>query len=361
MKVFSTRFPADTAKLPEGESPVGEFSRKCEEVAMAAQAMIELWRGGMLESRHLGHAVICDARGIVEAWGDPEAVIFPRSSCKMLQALPLIESGAAAASGLSDAQLALACASHNGAAIHTGMVAQWLAGLGLSESDLRCGAHIPYDVQANKALTCSDQPPCQIHNNCSGKHSGFLTLNRHLRGGPEYVEPDHPVQQAVKAAFEEVTGEPSPDGCSAPNFATTVHGLARAMALFATATGTGNARDRAAHRLTRAMAAFPELVAGEGRSCTALMRAMGGRVAVKTGAEAVFVAIIPERGLGVALKITDGATRASEAAITAILVRLGVLGAEDPVVTSYLSGPQKNWRGLVTGELRLAPGFCAPR
>lgn len=331
---------------------------------MAAEAMVELWRGGMLESRHLGHAVICDPSSIVEAWGDPEAVIFPRSSCKMLQALPLIESGAASAAGLSDAQLALACSSHNGAEIHTGMVSRWLSDLGMSEADLRCGAHMPYDPAANRALTCSDRQPCQIHNNCSGKHSGFLTLNRHLRGGPDYVDPGHPVQRAARAAFEEVTGEPSPgfgiDGCSAPNFATTVHGLARAMAFFAAASGTGNARDRAAHRLTRAMAAFPELVAGEGRSCTDLMRAMGGRVTVKTGAEAVFVAILPERQLGVALKIADGATRASEAAITAILVRLGALDTGDPVVATYLSGPQKNWRGLVTGELRLAPGFCTP-
>lgn len=331
---------------------------------MAAQAMVELWRGGMLESRHLGHAVICNRSGIVDAWGDPEAVIFPRSSCKMLQALPLIESGAASAAGLSDAQLALACSSHNGAEIHTGMVSRWLSDLGLSEADLRCGAHMPYDPAANRALTCSDRQPCQIHNNCSGKHSGFLTLNRHLRGGPDYVDPGHPVQRAARAAFEEVTGEPSPgfgiDGCSAPNFATTVHGLARAMAFFAAASGTGNARDRAAHRLTRAMAAFPELVAGEGRSCTDLMRAMGGRVTVKTGAEAVFVAILPERQLGVALKIADGATRASEAAITALLVRLGALDTDDPVVATYLSGPQKNWRGLVTGELRLAPGFCTP-
>lgn len=330
---------------------------------MKAAAMIELWRGGMPESLHHGHAVICGPGGIVETWGDPETVIFPRSSCKMLQALPLIESGAAGVAGLTDAQLALACASHNGAAIHTDRVAAWLSGLGLSESDLRCGAHMPYDPAANKALTCSDRQPCQIHNNCSGKHAGFLTLNHHLQGGPEYVDPGHPVQQAVRAAFEDVTGETSPgfgiDGCSAPNFATSVHGLARAMAFFATATGSGDTRDRAAHRLTRAMAAYPELVAGEGRSCTALMRAMGGRVAVKTGAEAVFVAILPERRLGVALKIIDGATRAAEAAITAILLRLGAIGAGDPVVATYLSGPQKNWRGLVTGEMRLAPGFCS--
>ena len=330
---------------------------------MAATPMVELWRGGMMESRHLGHAVVCDAAGrVVEAWGDPGAVIFPRSSCKMIQALPLLESGAAGAAGLTDAQLALACASHQGARLHTEAVERWLADLGLGEADLRCGAHMPNDPEAKKALTCSDTAPCQVHNNCSGKHAGFLTLTQHLKAGPEYVEIDHPVQRAVKAAFEEVTGETSPgygiDGCSAPNFATSVTGLARAMARFAAAGAGGDARSKAMVRLTRAMAAHPAHVAGEGRACTDLMRAMGGRVAVKTGAEAVFVAILPEQGLGVALKISDGATRASEAAIVAILMRLGVLDPGHPVVQKLLTGTQRNWRGLATGELRLAEGFC---
>lgn len=328
---------------------------------MTAVPMIELWRNGMPESSHAGHAVIFGPGGIEAAWGDPAAVIFPRSSCKMLQALPLLESGAAAAAGLTEAQLALACASHNGAAIHTDAVAAWLAALSLGEGDLRCGAHMPQDKAANKALTCSDTAPCQLHNNCSGKHAGFLTLTRHLGAGPEYVELDHPVQRAVKTAFEEVTQETSAgfgiDGCSAPNFACTLTGLARAMQFFATANPEGSAREAAASRLTRAMTAFPELVAGEGRACTELMRAMNGRVAVKTGAEAVFVAILPEQKRGIALKITDGATRASEAAITTLLIRLGALDRAHPVVDRLLTGPQRNWRGLITGEMRRAPGF----
>lgn len=329
---------------------------------MAAAEMIELWRGGMLESLHRGHAVIWGPSGLEAAWGEPEAVIFPRSSCKMLQALPLVESGAADAFGLTERQLALACASHSGGDIHTHAVAAWLADLGLSDSDLRCGAHMPRDKAANKALICSDTAPCQIHNNCSGKHAGFLTLTKHLRAGAEYVELDHPVQRAVKAAFEEVTGAPSPgygiDGCSAPNFACTVAGLARAMQTFAAANPDGTLREAASARLTRAMMAFPELVAGEGRACTELMRAMGGRVAVKTGAEAVFVAILPEQKRGIALKILDGGTRASEAAITALLVKLGALDPAHPVVDRFLTGPQRNWRGIVTGELHLAPGFA---
>ncbi|MBK4214473.1 asparaginase [Paracoccus caeni] len=326
---------------------------------MQTAELIELWRGGQLESLHRGHVVVCDSRGVVEAWGDPSRTIFPRSSCKMMQALPLIESGAADAAGLTERQLALACASHNGAKIHTEAVESWLSTLGLEEPDLRCGSHMPQDSDENRRLTCSDSAPCQLHNNCSGKHAGFLTLNRHLRGGPEYVDPSHPVQRAVKAAFEEVTGETSPgygiDGCSAPNWSCTLEGLGRSMAAFANP--GSDRRGQAMRRLTDAMRRHPEMVAGEGRACTILMRAMGGQVAVKTGAEAVFVGILPEQGLGFALKISDGATRASEAAVTALLVHLGVLDKDDPAVTQFLTGKQKNWRGLVTGELRTAKGF----
>ena len=331
---------------------------------MAAIPMIELWRGGMLESVHSGHAVICDDRGeVVEAWGDPKAVIFPRSSCKMIQALPLIESGAAAANGLGPAQLALACASHDGGHIHTDAVAAWLSGLGLAEPDLRCGPQMPDDPEAHRELLCSDTAPCQLHNNCSGKHAGFLTLNRQLKAGPDYIEPDHPVQKTVRTAFEEVTGEVSPgfgiDGCSAPNFATSVHGLARAMARFAAANPDGTRREAAQARLWQAMVAHPDLVAGEGCACTNLMRAMGGKVVVKTGAEAVYVAILPELKRGIALKILDGGTRASEAAITALLIRLGALERDNPVVGTYLTGPILSRRGFHAGEMRLAQGFAA--
>ncbi len=327
-----------------------------------AVPMVELWRGGLLESSHSGHAVICDAKGeIVQAWGDPTAVIFPRSSCKMLQALPLIESGAADATGLTPAQLALACASHMGAAVHTDMVTRWLADLGLAESDLRCGPQEPDDRAARDGLIRAFEAPCQIHNNCSGKHSGFLTLTKHLKGGPEYIEADHPVQKAVRDAFEDMTGETSPgfgiDGCSAPNFATSLHGLARAMARFAVATDSGDARSRAAYRLKRAMVSHPELVDGSTGADTDLMRAMGGRVATKNGADGVYVAIVPELRLGIALKIMDGAARAKEAAIAALLVHVGVLDAGHPVTLERLGVDLHNRRGLRFGELRISDGF----
>ncbi|QPH55431.1 asparaginase [Pontivivens ytuae] len=330
----------------------------------AAAELVEVWRGGLLESVHRGHAVVVHSGGDVLAeWGTADATVFPRSSCKMLQALPLIESGAAEAAGLGDAHLALACASHQGALIHTERVGAWLGDLGLGEGDLRCGPQFPNDKAERDRLLNSGERACQIHNNCSGKHAGFLTLSKHLGGGAEYNEIDHPVQRAVKAAHEEMADETSPghgiDGCSAPNHASSLRGLAYAMARMADPGGLGEARQNAARRLVSAMKAHPLLVAGEGRACSEMMAAMPGPTVIKTGAEAVFIAILPELGLGVALKIEDGTTRASECAIAAILARLGVADPAHPLIAKRLNPPQKNRRGLVTGEIRPAPGLWA--
>ena len=324
--------------------------------------MAEIHRGPLAESLHSGHAVICDASGqIVECWGDPQAMILPRSSAKMIQALPLVASGAAAAWHLMPPQLALACASHEGAPLHVAAVNAWLEDLGLGDDDLRCGPQPTRDAALKRQMILDGSAPCQVHNNCSGKHAGFLTLTAHLGAGPDYVEPDHPVQLAVRDAFEEVTAEHSPgfgiDGCSAPNFATTMHGMARAMAWFASAHQRPDALSRAGAQLVEAMHSFPDLVAGEGRACTLLMRAVTEPVAIKTGAEGFFVAMLPQRGLGVALKIVDGATRASECAIAALLVRLGVADPAHPDVKRFLNPEIRNFRGLLAGEIRPAPGL----
>jgi L-asparaginase II len=319
--------------------------------------MAEVWRGAYLESIHLGHAVICDSQGdIVRSWGDPDLLCYPRSSSKMIQALPLLTSGAADKFGLGSEHLALACASHNGAAIHTDRVKAWLDQLGLTDDAFRCGPQMPSDKDASYGLIRRYENPCQFHNNCSGKHCGFLTLAAHMGAGPEYVDIDHPVQQACLNAFEETTGLTSPgygiDGCSAPNFATTLHGLARSMAWFASAQDRNDRQSAAAARLTAAMMQHPDLVAGEGQACTKLMRAMDGSVAIKTGAEGVYIAIIPEKRLGVALKITDGATRASECAVAAILVGLGVLRADHPATLDYMNAPILNRRDIKTGMIK---------
>ncbi len=316
--------------------------------------MVEVRRGSFLECIHRGHAVIADASGgVVRSWGDPDLVILPRSSIKMIQALPLVESGAE----LSDEQLALACASHQGAPMHTERVRAWLSDLGLSESDLRCGPEVPRGDEDAERMIREDTQPGQVHNNCSGKHAGFLMLNRHLGGGAEYVEPDHPVQRAVLSTYEEVTGVASLgyaiDGCSAPNYATTLLSLATAMARYASAHDRSSVREDAMARLVQAMIAHPELVAGEGRACTDLMRAMSG-VAVKTGAEGVFIAILPGLRLGVALKIADGASRASEAAIAAILILLGVLDPAHPAALRLTNTPIESRRGVRVGQIGLA-------
>ena len=316
--------------------------------------MAEVWRGDFMECLHLGHAVIADASGgIVRSWGEPELTLLPRSSIKMIQALPLVESGAE----LSTEQLALACASHQGAPMHTDRVARWLADLGLSDADLRCGPEAPRADEDYHRMVRDGGAPAQVHNNCSGKHAGFLMLESRLGGGPEYVAPDHPVQRAVLAAYEDVTAVASAghavDGCSAPNYATTLLGLATAMARYASAGAGSGARDRAMARLVEAMRLHPELVAGEGRACTELMRAMPG-VALKTGAEGVFTAILPQQRLGVALKIADGATRASEAAIAAILVLMGALDAGHPAARRRMRAPILSRRGSAVGEVRSA-------
>ena len=319
----------------------------------------EIWRGPFLESVHSGHAVICDSTGqIIDAWGDPERVVLARSSSKMIQALPLVRSGAADAFSLSTKQLALSCASHQGAKIHVDNVGAWISQLGLDDTAFRCGPEESRDRDVKEAQIRADESPCRIHNNCSGKHAGFLTLSRHLGGDANYVAPDHPVQRACLEAFEDVTQETSPgfgiDGCSAPNYAATLHGIARAMAHFAAAP-----EGSAEVRLHEAMRLHPELVAGEGRACTELMRACDGKVALKTGAEGFFIAIIPERGIGIALKAACGTTRAAEAAITALLVRVGVLDPNHPATLKRINAPIKNWDGLTTGVLKPAAGLLA--
>jgi L-asparaginase II len=324
-----------------------------------AVPMTEIWRGDILESMHSGHAVVCNVDGdIVHAWGDPDAIVLPRSSSKMIQALPLVESGAADAAGLTEQHLALACASHNASEIHNTMVNDWLAAQGFTDDDLICGPQEPRDIGIRDELIRCNDPVCRVHNNCSGKHTGFLTLSKHLGAGGYYTDIDHPVQKAVQAAHEELTYEDSAgygiDGCSAPNHASTLKGMARAMAFYAAAREGNGTRETAAARLRTAMAKHPEYVAGEGRACTNLMRAMGHTVAIKTGAEAYFVAMLPEQKLGVALKIIDGATRASENALAAILVKLGVLNPNHPESQKYLNAPIRNWDGLQTGIMRAA-------
>ena len=324
--------------------------------------LVEVWRGDILESRHRGHVAVCGPDSeLIDAWGDSDAVILPRSSCKMVQALPLIESGAAEATGLTQRHLALSCASHEGAHLHTDFVTVWLKDLGLSDQDLICGAQPPRDRAAKFELIRAHEKPGRVHNNCSGKHTGFLTLAKHLGASLDYVALDNPVQLRCRAVIEELSDVPVAgygiDGCSAPNFSTTVRGLARSMAFFATANSRSDARSKAAVRLCEAMIAHPELVAGDGHPCTELMRACEGRAAIKNGADGVYTAILPGRGIGVGLKISDGADRGSNSLIAALLIRLGALDPAHPVAIKCMTGPVTNWAGDAVGRLQPVAGI----
>lgn len=316
-------------------------------------------RAGFVERVHYGRVAIIDGRSaegaLVAALGDVGSAFLPRSSCKILQALPMVESGAADAAKLSQRRLALSCASHQGSDAHAALAAEWLGEMGFCEADLMCGAQDSGDAATRERMIRAGEAPSQLHNNCSGKHSGFLCQAKHFGAPAEnYVSSDHPVQQAIAAATAEMAGEEiagfAVDGCSAPNFALSLTGLARAAARIAAAeTALTGARRDAAIRLRSAMAAHPFEVAGEGRSCTGLMRAGAGRFAVKTGAEGAFIAILPEMGLGVALKIDDGNTAAAECAMTGILVALGALEASDERIARWLTPQEINRRGVVCG------------
>jgi len=202
------------------------------------------------------------------------------------------------------------------------------------------------------------EPVTAAFNWCSGKHSGFLTLAKYLGASFDYVDIDNPVQKSVRDAFEDMTGEDSPgfgfDGCSAPNFVSTLKGMAAALARVAAADGKSDARSRAAVTLRDAMLAHPEMVAGCGRLETELVKAAKETVVLKSGADGFYVAILPEQRLGVALKIAGGADPGAMVAITALLVRLGVFEADDPRVLAFLTPKIRNWGGLEVGTMRPA-------
>lgn len=324
---------------------------------MTNPVLVEVTRGPLVESVHRGAIAIADASGALKlTLGDVESPVYSRSSLKPMQAIPLVESGAAEAFGLSDAEIALACASHSGEPMHTERVELWLKRIGLSESDLACGAQPSRYEPVAEAMIRARLAPTRIFNNCSGKHTGFLTVARHwdvATAGYEHV--DHPVQVAVAAALKDLTGARDLtygiDGCAAPNFATSLAQFATAAARMATPDALPQPRADATGRILGAMIRHPELMSGTGRVCATLIRACNGQAAVKTGAEGFFGAWLPALGLGVAIKIDDGAGRAAETAMAAVLDQLGLLG-DDPKARALLRSPVLNTRGTTVGERR---------
>jgi L-asparaginase II len=335
---------------------------------MAAQdnpILVETTRGQHVESSHRGAIAIADPDGrLLLALGDVCRPVFPRSAVKALQAIPLIESGAAHAFDLADTELAVACASHSGEAVHVAAVRALLAKAGVAERQLACGAHWPISEEATRELIRAGRRPEAIHNNCSGKHAGMLATAKHLGLDTHgYERPNHPVQEAIRGVIAEICGaglEPSEmgiDGCSVPTFALPLAALARGFARLGSGKGVSARRAEAGQRLMRACFAAPDLVAGEGRFDTLLMRGLPHRVFAKGGAEGVHCAALPERGIGIAIKIEDGGKRADETALAVLLARL-VAGA-DRIVATPLRGDIRNWRGLKVGRLRASASLEA--
>lgn len=329
----------------------------------ATPVLVEALRGGIVESFHRGSVAIVDAGGAVHtAWGDIDRPVFPRSAVKLLQALPLVASGAADALGLDDAELALACSSHNGEPLHVRTAASMLAKAGVDAAVLECGAHWPYHDASLKAMAAAGEAPSALHNNCSGKHAGFLAVAAHLGYRiAGYETPHHPVQESVAAILAEMTGAPltaaqrAIDGCSVPTWAVPLECLAVAFARLGSGAGLAPGRASAAARLRAAVAAHPLLVAGPGRFDTRVMEACGERVFVKIGAEGVLCAAIPAAGIGIAVKAEDGAARAAEVAMASLLRRhLPSPTERERHELDRLRAPGlSNWKGLAVGWIRM--------
>lgn len=334
---------------------------------MVNPVLVEVTRGDRIESRHRGAVAVLDAHGkALLVLGDVEAPVYPRSAVKALQALPLVESGAADAFGFHARELALAQASHGGEPAHVSGVSAMLAAAGLDETALECGAHPPSHSASAAALVRQGRAPGQLHNNCSGKHAGFLAAARHLgHDRHAYVAADHPVQELVRGALEGAIGAPhslemrGTDGCSIPTYAVPLANLARGFARFATGIGLSRERAAAARRLYEAAVAEPFYVAGTGRFCTEAITLMHGEALVKTGAEGVFCAGLAGLGLGVALKCDDGSTRGAETMMAAVLASL--LPERSDSLRRWTHAPVMTRRGGRAGEIRAVEEAFATR
>jgi L-asparaginase II len=322
--------------------------------------MIEVTRGDIVESRHRVHVAVAHAERGVIAWaGNRERISFVRSAIKMFQALPLVEDDGVERLGLTSEEIAVCTASHSGEPFHVAAARSILRKAGVDEAALACGPHAPFHQPSADALATAGLAPGRIHNNCSGKHAGMLALAA-LNGWPlaTYHLLEHPVQERVLATLAEWTGVPKADiataidGCGLPTFALPLDRVATACARVSAAAADGMA---APATVIGAMTEHPEYVAGTDRLCTEVMRVTGGRVFAKVGAEGYYCAGAPAERLGLALKIEDGAKRASEPALVAVLSALSLLSSsEAQALRGFARSDVLNTRGEIVGETRAA-------
>ncbi len=355
---------------------------------MSHQPLLELIRGRIVESIHYGSIAVVDANGkLLASHGDPQTVAFLRSSAKPFQALPFVERGGVEHYGYTPRELALSCASHESAAIHLDAVTVLQKKVGIQESHLQCGGHLPGDTQMFRQFVVSGETPTANYNNCSGKHTSMLAHAK-MRDLPleNYLDISHPIQQDILSTLAEMCGiardqiELGVDGCSAPNFALPLYNAALGMARLCDPRGLPEARAAACRQITSAMTAHSEMVSGFGEFDCELMKVGAGRIVTKRGAEGFqIMGILPgvlspvSPGVGVALKVSDGdlgqrkddlvsSSRVRAAVILEVLRQLGALSDAQLHSLSNKFGPTreiKNHRGIVTGQSR--PAFTLQR
>ncbi len=345
---------------------------------MTSEPLFEATRGNIVESVHYGSIAVVDSSGkLISSYGDPQLVTFLRSSAKPFQALPFVERGGVEYFGFTPRELAISCASHEGSDLHVQIVEGIQKKVGVEESQLQCGVHMPSDVDAFKSLIINNQQPTPNRNNCSGKHTAMLAHAK-MRGLPveNYLDIHHPVQQDILATFAQMCQIPmeevelGTDGCSAPNFAVPLYHAALGMARLCDPRELIELRASACHRITSAMTAHPEMVSGYGEFDEQLMRVGAGRIVCKRGAEGYqIIGLLPgalrsdSPGIGIALKVSDGdasrmaldlthSVRVRPAAVLEILHQLGALSSEQEQALAAFgpAKPIKNHRGIVTGQ-----------
>jgi L-asparaginase II len=323
--------------------------------------LAELWRGEVVEAELRGvFAVVSSDGEVVVRAGNIEHVTYLRSSSKPFQAMAVVASGAAQRFGLVQSEIAVICGSHSGEPTHVDAVRGILAKIGLDESALQCGVHPPMDSTSAQTLIRAGEQPRPIHNNCSGKHAGMLAFCRQIGAPIEgYLEPEHPVQRAALEVIADMSGVPAAgirtgiDGCGVPTFALPVRAIALMFARLAVPDAAPPHLREACRAVAEAMVRHPEMVAGtKGRWDTDLMRAGGGDIVSKGGAEGVSCCGVRSRGVGIALKSVDGGGRGNEALVCSLLRRLGLLpDSQFAALRDWAQPVVTNNRGEVVGRI----------
>ena len=328
---------------------------------MEAEILVEVTRGPLVENKHRGHVAIVDRQGkLLFRAGDPYHKTFWRSSAKPVQALPVVQEGAVEHFGISPRELALFCASHNGEVFHTDAVKGIFAKLGLDYSLLQCGVHSPIHKETAKALILAGEEPSVLHSNCSGKHSGMLTLVAHLGLDlTTYLDLNHPLQQKILDYIADMTEYPREniaigiDGCGVPVHGLPLYNMALAYGRLAQPEGLGQERAKACKRITDAMLTYPEMVSGSQGFCTKLMQVGEGNIVAKGGAAGLYCVGIISKGIGIAVKCEDGSSRGREPVVVEVLRQLGYLAPHQVEALKDFHQPEIiNHRGEVCGAVR---------